>query len=136
MESKVCTRCGEIKPLEKFHKNKTVKSGRDCMCGACRIAKKVDRRTYESRRRSKLRTLYKMELEDFEAMREKQNYCCAVCGKHESKNRGGQLYIDHNHDTNKVRELLCNGCNRAIGFVQEDVNVLLSIIKYLEKHND
>lgn len=133
---KVCTRCGIEKEVDKFHKNKTAKSGRDCMCGACRIEKKSDTRTYESRRRSKLRCLYGLELEEFEAMREKQDYSCAVCGKHESKNKTGQLYIDHDHDTGKVRELLCNGCNRSLGFAGDDVDTLLKLADYLRKHKD
>lgn len=52
----------------------------------------------------------------YESMLKKQNGGCAICGvKH---NSGRRLCIDHCHKTNKVRGLLCNGCNIGIGFYE------------------
>jgi len=44
------------------------------------------------------------------------------------------LAVDHNHDTGKVRELLCNTCNNGLGCFKDDPKLLQSAIKYLNKH--
>lgn len=42
--------------------------------------------------------------------------------------------IDHNHKTNKVRGILCHGCNVALGHLKEDINILKRSIEYLERN--
>jgi hypothetical protein len=44
------------------------------------------------------------------------------------------LYVDHDHVTGDVRELLCNNCNAAIAFLKGDLEILNSAITYLRKH--
>lgn len=69
----------------------------------------------------------------------RQNGVCAICAKPETATRGGKpkaLAVDHCHMTGKVRELLCSACNTAIGKMKEDRNILLSAIRYLDKHKD
>jgi hypothetical protein len=45
------------------------------------------------------------------------------------------LYVDHAHQTGKVRGLLCNACNMAIGLLEEDRDRLLSALSYLDKRD-
>ena len=40
----------------------------------------------------------------------------------------------HNHQTGKVRGLLCGHCNRALGYLREDLSLLPKIQAYLEKY--
>lgn len=61
-----------------------------------------------------------------------QQGCCAICGRHQS-NWDKALHVDHNHRTGKVRQLLCAKCNRYVGVLEES-ELLIDIIKYLEKH--
>jgi len=72
---------------------------------------------------------------DYYALLEKQNGCCAICGIHfdECCNK---LSVDHDHETGKVRELLCNNCNVGLGNFKERVYLLESAIKYLNKHKN
>jgi len=42
MESKQCTKCGEIKPVELFHKDKSRLDGRTSSCAACRTKQSVE----------------------------------------------------------------------------------------------
>jgi len=42
------------------------------------------------------------------------------------------LVVDHDHSTGRVRKLLCNACNLAIGMVQEDPARLRALAAYLE----
>jgi hypothetical protein len=80
---------------------------------------------------------YNLTLEDYNKMFEEQHGCCAICGRHQSEFKRS-LAIDHNHITYKVRGLLCNNCNRAIGLLQVDelgIELLVSAISYL-RNND
>lgn len=56
---------------------------------------------------------------------------CKIC---EKSANGKTLSIDHSHVTGKVRGLLCNNCNTAIGLFKEDINVMLNAIKYLQEY--
>lgn len=44
------------------------------------------------------------------------------------------LYVDHDHQTGKVRGLLCNNCNAAIAFLNDEPKLLDSAKAYLLKH--
>ena len=74
---------------------------------------------------------YNLSPEEFQAMHERQEGKCAVC---QAVPADG-LVIDHNHTTNKVRELLCNRCNPAVGMIGENPDIARKIITYLEKHS-
>lgn len=53
---------------------------------------------------------------------------CEVCGRSDVK-----FCIDHDHETGKVRGLLCDGCNKALGHARDDISILAGLIKYLEE---
>ena len=78
---------------------------------------------------------YGLTIDGYNKMFSDQNGCCAVCGRHQSEFKK-RLAVDHNHITKKVRKLLCNQCNTAIGLLNEDKNIIMNVIKYLEEHND
>jgi hypothetical protein len=65
----------------------------------------------------------------------KQNEACAICGSavgHKTKSgKNANLAIDHDHSTGLVRGLLCNKCNRALGYFQDDVDIIQRAISYL-----
>jgi hypothetical protein len=44
------------------------------------------------------------------------------------------LDIDHNHETGKVRGLLCSQHNRAIGLFDDSINLLARAIEYLSRN--
>ena len=65
-----------------------------------------------------------------DAMFVAQGSCCAVC---KSKEHGGRGWnTDHDHATKQVRGILCHDCNLALGNVKDSVEILKSLIKYLE----
>jgi hypothetical protein len=43
------------------------------------------------------------------------------------------MHVDHDHETGKVRGVLCYLCNLALGYVHDDVKVLQTMIDYLNK---
>lgn len=78
-------------------------------------------------------------LEDYNTLLEAQGGACAVCGKLNgsdihSGERTKQLSVDHDHKTGAIRGLLCNDCNRAIGQLQENPEILRKAADYLEFH--
>lgn len=113
-------------------------------CPACHH-KRFYKDTPKRRQLRRIKTLkqYNLTPEEFDKLRAKQNYLCAICGVHEStcirKNRKGEEYatlrIDHNHTTGQVRGLLCDRCNRAIGLLQDDIMILDKAAQYLKEHN-
>lgn len=78
---------------------------------------------------------YGITIEQYQKLFEKQHGLCAICGKPETRiHRGSvaRLSVDHNHETGKVRGLLCNHCNHCLGLVVESKATLRNMITYLD----
>lgn len=87
-------------------------------------------------RASALRRNYGITVDEYDEMLYKQNGVCKICGGIEtSSNKWGikRLAVDHNHDTGKVRGLLCNNCNRGLGLLKDSTELLSNAIKYLKE---
>jgi hypothetical protein len=72
---------------------------------------------------------------DFDAMLDAQGGRCAICRTDKAFSGGGdgrRLAIDHCHSTGVVRGLLCGNCNRMLGLVKDDPEVLRRAAVYLE----
>lgn len=80
---------------------------------------------------SMLKTLYKISREEYDQMFETQKGCCAICGVHQD-DHFRSLSVDHNHETGKVRGLLCGQCNVGMGNLRDDVHILQKAIAYLQ----
>lgn len=83
-------------------------------------------------------TIRGLSWEQYETLVKDHDGKCAICGMPEtrkcSKNKGEilRLGIDHCHDTNTVRGLLCHNCNTGIGKFKDDIEVMFNAIHYLE----
>ena len=87
-------------------------------------------RTSEHNRKYNLKK-YGITPKEWQQMFEQQEGKCACCGVHQSDIKR-PLVVDHCHSTGKVRKLLCNHCNSALGYAKEDVEVFKKLIKYVE----
>jgi hypothetical protein len=145
-DKKFCSKCKFLTHIDNFYKQ----NGRPVSwCKAC--SKKDALRRYEKdkeawnirsrnwKRAHKLRNkeyyliyAYGITLEDYNKMFEEQQGCCAICGRHQSELKRA-LAVDHSHETGKVRGLLCGKCNHALGNVNDDISILLSMIEYLNE---
>lgn len=57
---------------------------------------------------------------------------CGACGRAPTgTGRTAKLCIDHDHATGKVRGLLCHPCNLALGYVEDDVERLEALARYV-----
>lgn len=111
-------------------------------CKWTKIIRNQDKAEYQKQWRKKnpdkaknieLRKNYGITLEDYNRMYEEHNGCCAICGRHSDEEHFA-LAVDHNHNTNAVRGLLCGYCNRALGGFQDSVDILSKAIDYLTKY--
>lgn len=83
-------------------------------------------------RRVNLRNKYGITVEQYDEMFARQDGLCAIC---ERPTKSGRLLsVDHDHETGRVRALLCQGCNRGLGFFSEDPESLRAAADYLEAH--
>lgn len=79
-----------------------------------------------------LRTKFGITLDDFNALMEKQDGRCAICRTTDPGGRWGTFVVDHCHKTDKVRGLLCKGCNQGIGLLCDDPGRLRRAADYVE----
>jgi hypothetical protein len=139
---KTCKKCGEAKALIDFPTNRTCKDGRTSECRLCTNKRITEwRTTTDKGKRNKRRQTvarHGITLERYEELLAKQGGTCAVCPRTQSAN-GRVLAVDHDHTCcpgqyscgKCVRGLLCDGCNRMIGAVNDDVDRLAAGMKYL-----
>lgn len=83
------------------------------------------RRLYH--RRDNLKRCYGLTLSDYEELCKLQGNACAICQS------VVQLCVDHDHNTGKVRGLLCRTCNSGLGFLKHNPTVLRMAADYLER---
>lgn len=87
---------------------------------------------------SRLKAAYGISAEDYEVMAEMQGFACAVCEQMDERvsEKGTEhlLSVDHDHDTGRVRALLCHRCNTAIGLLRDDPNLVDRVAEYLRLH--
>ncbi|UIW13254.1 HNH endonuclease [Arthrobacter phage Crewmate] len=131
---KRCSGCGEVKPLEAFHKLHKAKDGRTARCGKCRSAAQTARYrqnpTVTLDRQQAAR--YGVTVDHVEALKAAQGGKCAICGTDEPGGRG-RWHVDHDHESGAVRGLLCHHCNLGLGHFRDDVDALRAAIRYLEE---
>lgn len=59
---------------------------------------------------------YGMTEADYQQLFDKQCGVCAICGRPPHRRR---LAVDHDHKTGSVRGLLCDACNRHVGYFEQ-----------------
>lgn len=78
-----------------------------------------------------------ISLSEYNKLLALQKGVCAICHHAERVSRGGKLKrlaVDHDHSTGKIRALLCQHCNQAIGKMRDDPALLRAAAEYLECH--
>ncbi len=112
---------------------------REC-CYTCKNCHKSHAsQTPEANKNHKLMRAFNISLDDYQKMFTAQNGVCEICKEPEKFSSKGNekamsLAVDHDHDTGKIRSLLCLKCNRGLGLFEEDANKLSAAINYIKKH--
>jgi hypothetical protein len=137
---RLCTTCGVEKELDEFHNYKKGPQGKAYRCKMCdTIARKAyqarqcPEKARKMRRNRQVRSKYGLEDSDYKAMVESCGNLCEICKGPPTNYQGTEtLCIDHCHTTGKIRGLLCNKCNQALGLFQDSTWNLEAAISYLQ----
>lgn len=151
---KKCSCCKETKSLREFVQDKRKEHGVGSRCKKCHNAhssiwyqnnkeqaracitrwkKSHPINTKRSQLKQNLKRAYGITIEEYDAMLMAQGGLCLICHT-DSPGGRGRFNVDHDHDTGKIRGLLCQSCNIAIGHMREDPKRLRSAADYLEYH--
>ena len=125
-DERLCRSCNEIKPLDRFRKNKYCS---DCVNHQCKDCH------YISQRNGELKRNFGISYAEYLIMLDAQQNQCAICSVDASE-FDKAFAVDHCHSTGKVRGLLCWHCNTSIGKFKDDVELLQRAIKYLQIHKE
>lgn len=79
-----------------------------------------------------LRIRYGVAQEDYAMLLAAQDGGCGICGATTSGGRSHWLHVDHCHDSDRVRGLLCRKCNVALGYLGDTLAGLMRAVRYLE----
>ncbi len=137
--TKKCSCCKATKPITEFGKDRKCKDGYRYSCYECfreynkKFYHKNTKKAMSRNRKSNYKRLYKIPVHEYDKMLEKQNDGCAICG--ELNLDGRRLAVDHNHNTGKIRGLLCQRCNGFIvGIIEKYPELIQKSVEYLKKH--
>lgn len=158
---KHCSSCKKWRLLEEFPKDKNGDRGRRWQCNLCRkvyhrSAKGRELKNKAQKRHSTLhpdrirernaawkakhpdyfrRYRFQYEngitLEKFEEMLASQDGGCAICGASTTDSTGRRLCVDHDHQTQEVRGLLCRKCNFGLADFNDSPYLLERAAEYL-----
>lgn len=93
--------------------------------------KNIEKRLVSERRQNLKK--YGVTPEFYDELLESQNGKCAICESSDPSGRGTRFHLDHNHETGKVRGLLCSKCNTGIGLLKDSKEIIRKALIYLEK---
>lgn len=120
---KECTLCHTDRDIVHFAKDKRIKSGYRSGCAFCCSEYKYKKR-------------YNISHAEYIQMLQLQNNKCQICNKLDIDCQYKKLNIDHCHKTGKVRGLLCNACNQAIGYLKDNSELARRAAIYLDYYLD
>lgn len=129
--SKWCSKCKNVLPLNSFSISNDKRDGRASNCKECHTAHYSSLSSEEKRVRIVRR--FGLTVDEWTSMRDKQAGVCAICGTLRGT-RG--LVIDHDHESGRVRALLCSPCNTALGSMRDDPARLRAAADYVERHRE
>jgi hypothetical protein len=141
MRGYLCLKCGKSgEPPVEFHPSYHNRCKR-CLADAQRAYRKTRPKTYwrDKDKKYAVKKRYGLSLDQLHGMVAAQGGKCAICGVDPrtlmlSHHCHRHLHIDHDHATGRVRGLVCNGCNRALGFLNDQPDVARKAAEYLEHH--
>jgi hypothetical protein len=132
----VCTMCNEDKAFAEFHDHKLGRNGKDSVCKQCRSIRARERNrdpvAQVQNHRKKAERVYGLAVGQYDSMLDEQDGLCAICRR--ERPNGKRLVVDHDHDTDVVRGLLCTNCNLGLGSFRDDIDLMLAAAAYLEHH--
>lgn len=121
---KICNVCHILKPIEEFSRNQNDGKGRPTRRPSCKDCRKI----IEGK---------DLTGEELKRMIEKQPpdrtiFECPICEKQTIVSVTVTVRKDHDHETGKGREWICDSCNTGLGRFKDNIEILERAIDYLK----
>jgi hypothetical protein len=141
---KICPRCSQSLPVETFKKRREDGS-LESYCPPCKAeyARQRALKHYHGNPEAKLKSSitnrktnlakYGLTEDCYNKMLEEQGGVCAICSENNPGGRRKYMAVDHDHSTGVVRGILCNNCNRALGLLKDNADILRRAADYIQK---
>ena len=124
---KSCGQCNEVKPRSEFSYCRTNLDGKQYQCKKCDVIRR-DRDKQKIIEWALLRK-YGITIAERDAMFTSQDGKCNICSIDNV-----DLQVDHCHATGKVRGLLCQPCNMALGSIESLEKHKLQVNSHLKRN--
>lgn len=79
-----------------------------------------------------LKRKYGITIERYDELLASQGGRCAICRREPRPDIS--LHLDHDHETGKLRGILCFRCNNSLGDLDDDPTLLRAALRYLESY--
>jgi hypothetical protein len=122
---KICNMCHLLKDMKEFDINQTDAYGKKTTrpsCKDCRVD--IDKESITPTEKRRL-----------DAITPKDVFTCPICKKTSIVDVTVKIVKDHDHNTGKGREWICDSCNTGLGRFKDDIGLLQRAINYLKKHS-
>ena len=131
-----CSGCKEDQPYMNFPRNARQPTGYHNRCKVCHS--NAEKKRYRENKAdivaSRRLRRHGVSAHTYEFLMKSQDGKCADCERPFADLESGPC-VDHDHDTGRVRALLCNACNLRLGMAHHSVDVLIRDVIYLLKHS-
>lgn len=140
-----CTVCSLFKPWAEYSEKKAkryrykenaqVHQLKQPKCKACAV--KETQAWYATNKdvakNTRLLSAYGMNLNEYKARIIAQDNSCPICNKQFSEGAFGpdSPVVDHCHTNGHVRGIICNECNRGLGYFRDNKEALMNAAQYL-----
>lgn len=134
-DGKSCTLCGIYQPNVCFSFRLGKRNTRCKTCLSLKHKQWREEKGIEYSRDKKYKQAYGLSLDNVRTMFIAQSGKCKLCQidmELEEGLKANMAVVDHCHTTGKVRGLLCNQCNQALGLFKDNQQALLRAVEYLK----
>lgn len=124
--TKICNCCNKEKPSKEFklERDKRATNGIS-QRGQCKTC--MEHRKYKRF----IKKTYNFSYDEYEKLFDSQGGKCAICESKMGNTKTSRLFVDHCHDTFKIRGLLCGSCNVGLGHFRDSPKLLRKALSYL-----
>lgn len=143
-DSRTCNKCKMVLCPSKFREYKKVRSNgesyfhRLAVCRECDLPRiQLMNKTYKETgysRNTTLKVKYNLSLKDYDDLFKSQDYKCKICRRLKTEDKN--FPVDHCHELNIVRGILCPQCNLGLGGFKDNWKLIIKAINYLKDHNE
>lgn len=131
---KRCSRCQKLQERSEFHRDRSSRDGLVGTCKSCARDRSAERAEYMAEWHTRHRgRKYGLTPDEYEDLERRSGGLCTICRKPPTGKRD-RLMVDHDHETNQVRDMLCHPCNVGIGLLGDDPVVIERAARYIRLH--